>query len=271
MAIIKTDDVHYKAIADKIREKTGTTATYKPSEMANGIEAVYLAGNSADTDSIYNAGKAEGIEEGKKAEYDKFWDAYQANGTRTAYPSGFAGDFWNDANFSPKYDIVIGSETTDADQMFSNSDVTDLVSVLERNGVTIDTSQAVRLNAVFRTASTKSLPTIDCSSATSMGMTFYNMSNLEALYLVNVRADCTFDRTIQYCYALTDLTISGTIGNNFIIKECNKLTHDSLMSIINALENKTSGTWTCTLTATNLAKLTDAEKAIATQKGWTLA
>jgi hypothetical protein len=48
-----------------------------------------------------------------------------------------------------------------------------------------------------------------------------------------------------------------------------KLTHDSLMSIINALPVSTGG-YTCTLNATNLAKLTDEEKAIAIDKGWTL-
>ena len=254
--------------------EAGVSSSYD-SGFLEGYNQGWEEGNEegfADGEAVGKVeGKAEGIEEGKKAEYDKFWDAYQANGSRTKYSSGFAGDFWNDASFNPKYDIVIGSEIYDADMVFDNTDVTDLVSVLERNGVTLNTSQAVRFNATFRTASTKSLPTIDCSSATSMTMAFYNMPNLEALHLVNVRADCTFDRPIQYCYALTDLTISGTIGNNIDITGCTKLTHDSLMSIINALENKASGTWTCKLTATNLAKLTDAEKAIATQKGWTLA
>ena len=46
-----------------------------------------------------------------------------------------------------------------------------------------------------------------------------------------------------------------------------------ILSILNCLKDyKDSGTtYTVTLGATNLAKLTDAEKAIATQKGWTLA
>jgi hypothetical protein len=43
------------------------------------------------------------------------------------------------------------------------------------------------------------------------------------------------------------------------------------MSIINALQKKTSGTWTVTLGTTNLNKLDTNEKAIATDKGWTLA
>jgi hypothetical protein len=50
---------------------------------------------------------------------------------------------------------------------------------------------------------------------------------------------------------------------------CAYLTHDSLMSIINNLATVTS-TKTLTLGTTNLAKLSDEEKAIATNKGWTV-
>ena len=47
MAIVKTDSVHYSNIAAKIREKTGEATTYKPSQMTDGIEAVYEAGKGA--------------------------------------------------------------------------------------------------------------------------------------------------------------------------------------------------------------------------------
>ena len=80
----------------------------------------------------------------------------------------------------------------------------------------------------------------------------------------------------QHATGLINMNVTGVIGkNNFNVSYCTKLTHDSLMSIINCLKDysaDTSGTkWVCTLGTTNLAKLTDAEKAIATQKGWTLA
>jgi len=54
---------------------------------------------------------------------------------------------------------------------------------------------------------------------------------------------------------------------------CPKLTRESILSVLNALGNKNglSGTWKLTLGATNLAKLTESDKAIATGKGWTLA
>lgn len=58
MSIVKTDDVHYKNIANAIREKTLTNAKYKPNEIASGVNEVYEVG--------YTKGKEEG---GKIPEY----------------------------------------------------------------------------------------------------------------------------------------------------------------------------------------------------------
>jgi hypothetical protein len=74
---------------------------------------------------------------------------------------------------------------------------------------------------------------------------------------------------------LENITFEGTIGQNGLnIQWSTKLTHESLMSIINALQDKsadTSGTvWTVTLGAANIAKLTAEEQQIAHKKGWLL-
>ena len=57
---------------------------------------------------------------------------------------------------------------------------------------------------------------------------------------------------------------------SFSLSGCNQLTHDSLMVFINGLQTVTN-TQKLTLGSTNLAKLTEADKKIATDKGWTLA
>ena len=50
-----------------------------------------------------------------------------------------------------------------------------------------------------------------------------------------------------------------------------KLTVDSLVSVLNALQQLDEGTsYTCTIGSDNLVKLTDEQKAIATNKHWTL-
>ena len=52
---------------------------------------------------------------------------------------------------------------------------------------------------------------------------------------------------------------------------CTALTVDSLVSVLNALQQLDEGTsYTCTIGSDNLAKLSDQQKAIATNKGWTL-
>jgi hypothetical protein len=75
------------------------------------------------------------------------------------------------------------------------------------------------------------------------------------------------------CTALANITFEGVIGNNISFIDCKALTHESLMSIINALKDFSGTTTTKTLTlhADSKALLTDTEKAIATQKGWTIA
>ena len=52
-------------------------------------------------------GVADGVADGRQAEYDEFWDAFQQNGNRTDYHFGFAGKGWRDETFKPKYDIVV--------------------------------------------------------------------------------------------------------------------------------------------------------------------
>ena len=72
------------------------------------------------------------------------------------------------------------------------------------------------------------------------------------------------------CFSLTDVTGNPNFKTSFSLSDCKNLTHDSLMVFINGLQTVTSKQ-TLTLGSTNLAKLTEADKKIATDKGWTLA
>jgi hypothetical protein len=66
-----------------------------------------------------------------------------------------------------------------------------------------------------------------------------------------------------------------TIKINSTLNSSQKLSLESLLSILHGLkdysEDTSGGTRTLTLGTTNLEKLTDEQKAIATEKGWTLA
>jgi surface protein len=88
----------------------------------------------------------------------------------------------------------------------------------------------------------------------------------------------------NFCSSLTNLDALNNIRVGFNLLYSTKLTHDSIVNIIAGLADMTLAdniTWastnsvtatpTLTLGSTNLAKLSDSEKAIATAKNWTLA
>lgn len=82
-------------------------------------------------------------------------------------------------------------------------------------------------------------------------------------------------------YGCTSLANFGGLKDmkyNFSLSPCTALTEASLVNVLNGLydytgnkENPGTSQGTLTLGSTNLAKLTDEQKAIATSKGWTLA
>ncbi|MBE6739702.1 MAG: hypothetical protein E7565_05230, partial [Ruminococcaceae bacterium] len=78
------EEENIRAIAEKIREKTGGNSAYKTADMPGAIE------------DVFEAGKSQG---GGDSYYDTFWDNYQQNGNRTNYENAFAGYGWNAETF----------------------------------------------------------------------------------------------------------------------------------------------------------------------------
>ena len=204
-------------------------------------------------------------EAGQQSEYDRFWDIYQENGVRTMYNRAFGNAGWTSEIYKPKYPM----QPTSAVAMYQNCAI--------EGPIDIDFSQCTDFQQTFQDAKQiTSLGIIDTRNAPALPRTFQSMQGCVSIQKLILKDDGsqTFINPLAYCSNLMDIVIEGTIGNNgFTVFQATKLSHDSLMSIINALQDKTSvgDTWTVTLGKTNLEKLTDAEKAIATQKGWTLA
>lgn len=214
---------------------------------------------------------------GKKAEYDEFWDAFQVKkGAAQSYQYLFCGTAWNDITFKPKYDIVFNLGYTGTNAFWGNG-VTDIAETLEQLGLKIDTTLCGYWSGMFQNTKTKRLPELNCSHAMDYGdkgllYTFDN-SKVETIDKMIVVEELKYTSTFNSCANLKNIIFEGVIGNDISFRDSPLLTHDSLMSIINHLKDfsGTTTTMTLTLRTTNLAKLTDAEKAIATQKGWTLA
>lgn len=139
------------------------------------------------------------------------------------------------------------------------------------------TSSGTAFNNMFNQCyRIKEFPPIDTSNGENLYRMFYDCTSVITIGGIDVTKATSIHEMFYNCTKLENLTFNGVIKINLLnLSHCTLLTHDSLMSVINALYDHatagTSGTFKATLGSTNLAKLTDAEKAIATQKGWTLA
>ena len=98
---------------------------------------------------------------------------------------------------------------------------------------------------------------------------FNGCTNLKSIGRLNFEGYTSFN---NMCYGCTSLERFGgyNIHYSFNLSASTKFTREALLEVLNNLTT-VSNTTTLNLGATNLAKLTDEDKAIATNKGWTLA
>ena len=221
----------------------------------------------------YAVGKKAGSSGGQTdGYYDEFWDEFQNNGNRTNYMYGFGGVGWTEKTFRPKYSI---RPTGYATYIFAyNRAKVDLPALCSELGITIDFSGAKNLNNAFYGSCFTKLGTIDVSGADNINYIFQEMSYLTEIEVLRLKADGSnvFKSTFYNVPALTEIRIEGVIGQNgFNVSDSENLSKESLLSIFNALQDKTgdtSETWEITIGDANASKLTDVERNIAINKGW---
>lgn len=111
----------------------------------------------------------------------------------------------------------------------------------------------------------KTLPLMDLTQCTRFSIiSCNNLESIPAYDLSNITSI-----NLSGLYKLAEFHATG-MKVSFSISSSTKFTREALVEILNNLATITS-TQTLTMGATNLAKLTDEDKAIATNKGWTLA
>lgn len=234
------------------------------------------------TDDTPTSDYAEKVDEvysaGKEAEYNNFWTYYQKEQLGSAnLQYAYAGMGWRRQTFKPKSNI----KPYRADKMFAlfnyrETSAYDMAEALEKLGVVLDFSNCINMTECFQQSKISRLGTIDISKSTNNYYTF-NSENLKTIDKLIVSESTPYNSTFGWGGStLENLTVEGVIGKNgFSVSVCSKLTVDSLLSILNALQDKTedtSGTiWKVTLGSTNTAKLTEEELNIAYEKGWTVA
>ena len=125
----------------------------------------------------------------------------------------------------------------------------------------LDTSKVMYTDNMFNyCTSLTSVPLLDCGNVIEFG-SFFGTNNLTNLTDVGGFKDL-------------GKPLDMTINANYQFNYTNNLTHESIMNIINNLYDRAAAGYmkypTLNFGSTNLAKITDEEKAIATRKGWTL-
>ena len=116
--------------------------------------------------------------------------------------------------------------------------------------------------------------------ASEIGITiFYNCTSLKTVYLPSSITKATNNSLLNNnynifrgCTSLEDVQVGENWNMSLYLATSDNLTVDCMIAIFNNLKDLTGETAkTLTLGSTNLAKLTDEQKAIATNKNWTLA
>ena len=144
----------------------------------------------------------------------------------------------------------------------------------------LDTSKVTNMNNMFKyCTSLTTIPPLNTSNVTDISNMFYNCGALESIPLLDcgnvTRAGIIINPNhIGDQIHLTDMGGFKNIKVWFDIQKAPNLTVQSLMNVINNLYdfigNGESTTSSVRMGETNLTKLTDEQKAVATNKGWEL-
>lgn len=149
----------------------------------------------------------------------------------------------------------------------------------------LDTSKVTLMSSMFDSCtSLTNIPALDTSNVIQASRMFANDTKIETIPKLNANKISDIMSILSYCRGLKNfgglenlgMAYSTTVGQNsssysLYLDSCENLTHDSLMNVINNLYDiatKGCKAQRLSLGTTNLAKLTEEEIAIATNKGW---
>ena len=149
---------------------------------------------------------------------------------------------------------------------------------------TMNTNKVTTMSMMFYNSGITTIPELNTSKVTSVYNMFYSCSDLITIPKLNFENVNNVSGILSGASNVVNIGGFENLGKAYltdksanytnyglVLTNCSKLTHDSLMNIINNLYDiKTKGCkeQRLQLGPTNLAKLTDEEKQIAIDKGW---
>ena len=142
-----------------------------------------------------------------------------------------------------------------------------------------DTSNATNMYGMFSNCSSLNsldVSHFDTSNVTDMALMFYGCNKLTSLDLSGFNTSNVTNMINMFyrCMSLETIKCDGLqlpdINMSYIsLDSCSKLTVDSIVGLLNSLPQSTHN-YSFQIGQTNIDKLSDDQKAIATNKGWTL-
>ena len=160
------------------------------------------------------------------------------------------------------------SAVTDISSMFQTCYV--LTSIPQ-----LDTSAVTNMGAMFRFCyALTSIPQLDTSSVTNMSAMFQNCYSLAAIPQIDTSVATDMSTMFSNCSTLAAIAFNGSVtgwaGCAVSLKDCS-LGHAAIVAFFDSLPTITSAKAIKLTGNPGVSELTDAEKAIAIGKGWTLA
>jgi hypothetical protein len=196
-----------------------------------------------DLDRAFDAGKAQGGGGDRTQWWTDFVNGCQAEGT---WEQAFSGAGINDNTF----DLPFSIQPNNAATMFYRTGITDLKGILEKLGITIDFSRSTSANSTFNLSKITRLPKLDFRNATNLANTFANASDLISIDELSVSRAVT--NSFTGCGALVEMRIGHDLVASFNISACEKLSAESVESVLSHL----GGSATATLTLPSTAQAT---------------
>ena len=131
----------------------------------------------------------------------------------------------------------------------------------------LDTSKVTTMYCMFRNCpNLTTIAAFDTSKVTNMGEMFSGCTNLTTIPAFDTSKVTWMGDMFSGCTNLTAIHMTGMTAD-LNISVSTKFTREALVEILNNLGTSTK---TLTMGTDNLNKLTEEDKAIATNKGWTL-
>ncbi len=208
--------------------------------IAENVQKTYDAGyEKGKSEGGYDEGYEIGHIEGKQAEYDRFWDAYQDYGNRAAYKNAFNNSGWTNETFKPKYDLII---TSNSYNMFDDSHISGSLSeILANLGIKLEFTYISYQSGGFINTQFTEINYIVKNCEPTLSAVFRDSSQLHTLKVGTVTPRMKFSNAFNNLPSLENLTIEGEIGQNgFDVSSSPLLSKTSIENVIGCLSNDTS-------------------------------